>query len=197
VPSIGPMELILVFLIALVVLGPKRLPSVGRQIGRAIREFRSATSQIRSEMGVDDIVSDVRDIRSTLGVDDVAKGLTRDVDDVKQTLRDSADAASAPLGGSGSATGSEPAAKQPVVDDATTGGAPQGGGGEQDVTGDDRSQATDATASDAPSAATDAATRDAAAVTAAVGALFSTTSSTDEPPESAGTPEQPTDPAAD
>ena len=49
-PSIGPTELVLVFLIALVVLGPKRLPGVGRQIGRALREFRAATSEIRTEL---------------------------------------------------------------------------------------------------------------------------------------------------
>ena len=85
-PSIGPTELVLVFLIALVVLGPKRLPEVGRQIGRMMREFRSATSQIRSEMGVDDLANDVRDIRSSIGVDDLTRDLTRDVDDVKQSL---------------------------------------------------------------------------------------------------------------
>ncbi len=39
-PSIGPMELIVVLVIALVVLGPKRLPDAGRSLGRGMREFR-------------------------------------------------------------------------------------------------------------------------------------------------------------
>jgi sec-independent protein translocase protein TatA len=41
-PNIGPMELIVVLIIALVVLGPKRLPDAGKSLGRGIREFRSA-----------------------------------------------------------------------------------------------------------------------------------------------------------
>jgi sec-independent protein translocase protein TatA len=43
-PNIGPMELILVAVIALVVLGPKRLPDAGRSLGRGMREFKSAIS---------------------------------------------------------------------------------------------------------------------------------------------------------
>jgi TatA/E family protein of Tat protein translocase len=39
-----PMHLLLILLAALIVLGPKRLPSASRAIGRSIREFRSATS---------------------------------------------------------------------------------------------------------------------------------------------------------
>ena len=39
-PNIGPMELAIVAVIALLVLGPKRLPSAGRSLGRGIREFR-------------------------------------------------------------------------------------------------------------------------------------------------------------
>ena len=41
-PSIGPMEVIVVLVIALVVLGPKRLPDAGRSLGRGIREFKGA-----------------------------------------------------------------------------------------------------------------------------------------------------------
>jgi sec-independent protein translocase protein TatA len=40
--GIGPMELVVVLVIALVVLGPKRLPDAGRSIGRGIREFKGA-----------------------------------------------------------------------------------------------------------------------------------------------------------
>jgi sec-independent protein translocase protein TatA len=43
-PNIGPMELVIVFVIALIVLGPKRLPEVGRSIGSSMREFKEAIS---------------------------------------------------------------------------------------------------------------------------------------------------------
>ena len=43
-PNIGPLELILVLIIALVVLGPQKLPEVGRSVGRGMREFRGALS---------------------------------------------------------------------------------------------------------------------------------------------------------
>ncbi len=41
-PSIGPMELIVVLAIALIVLGPKRLPDAGRSVGKGMREFKKA-----------------------------------------------------------------------------------------------------------------------------------------------------------
>ena len=40
--GIGPMELIIVAIIALLVLGPKRLPDAGRSIGKGMREFKGA-----------------------------------------------------------------------------------------------------------------------------------------------------------
>ncbi len=43
-PTIGPMELIVVLAIALIVLGPKRLPDAGRSLGRGLREFKGAIS---------------------------------------------------------------------------------------------------------------------------------------------------------
>jgi sec-independent protein translocase protein TatA len=44
VPGIGPMELVVVLVIALIVLGPKRLPEVGRSIGNGMREFKNSIS---------------------------------------------------------------------------------------------------------------------------------------------------------
>ena len=41
-PNVGPLELIVVLIIALIVLGPKRLPEVGRSVGRGMREFKEA-----------------------------------------------------------------------------------------------------------------------------------------------------------
>ena len=49
VPNIGPLELIVVLIIALIVLGPKRLPEVGRSLGRGMREFKDAITGDRDE----------------------------------------------------------------------------------------------------------------------------------------------------
>ena len=42
--QVGPLELIVVLAIALIVLGPKKLPEVGRSLGRGMREFKSSLS---------------------------------------------------------------------------------------------------------------------------------------------------------
>lgn len=42
--NIGPLEIIVVLVIALIVFGPKRLPELGRSLGKGIREFRGSVS---------------------------------------------------------------------------------------------------------------------------------------------------------
>ena len=39
-PSIGPLELVIVLVIVLLIFGPKRLPGLGRQLGSGMREFK-------------------------------------------------------------------------------------------------------------------------------------------------------------
>lgn len=48
-PNVGPLELAIVLIIALVVFGPKRLPELGRSLGRGIREFRGSVSGERDD----------------------------------------------------------------------------------------------------------------------------------------------------
>jgi sec-independent protein translocase protein TatA len=48
--NIGPEELLLILVIALIVFGPKRLPEIGRTIGKSLREFRRASEGIRDEV---------------------------------------------------------------------------------------------------------------------------------------------------
>ena len=53
--SVGPTELIIVLVIALLVLGPKRLPEVGRSVGRGMREFKDSLSGASRDEEEDDV----------------------------------------------------------------------------------------------------------------------------------------------
>jgi sec-independent protein translocase protein TatA len=61
--NIGPMELIIVLVIALIVLGPKRLPEAGRSVGRGLREFKESLSGDHRDDDDDD--DDVAELHST------------------------------------------------------------------------------------------------------------------------------------
>lgn len=48
--SFGPLEIILIFLVILLIFGAKRIPEIARGIGKGIREFKDATSEISQEL---------------------------------------------------------------------------------------------------------------------------------------------------
>jgi TatA/E family protein of Tat protein translocase len=48
--GIGPTELIIILAIALLVIGPKRLPDLARSLGKGLAEFRRATSDVTDEL---------------------------------------------------------------------------------------------------------------------------------------------------
>jgi sec-independent protein translocase protein TatA len=48
--TIGPMELILILVIALVIFGPRKLPEIGKALGDAIREFKKQTEKIGEDV---------------------------------------------------------------------------------------------------------------------------------------------------
>ncbi len=52
-PSLGFGEILIILVLALVIFGPRRLPEMGRTIGRSMRELRRATSDIRAELETD------------------------------------------------------------------------------------------------------------------------------------------------
>lgn len=51
--NIGPQELILILIVALVVVGPQRLPELGRTIGRVLREFRKIQTDVKDTIRFD------------------------------------------------------------------------------------------------------------------------------------------------
>ncbi|GGR84944.1 twin-arginine translocase TatA/TatE family subunit [Deinococcus sedimenti] len=49
-PNIGPAELLVVLLVALVVFGPRKLPELGKSLGNGLREFRKSTQSFRDDL---------------------------------------------------------------------------------------------------------------------------------------------------
>jgi TatA/E family protein of Tat protein translocase len=49
-PQLGPAEVLVILVVALLVFGPKRLPEVGRQVGRGLRELRKLQDTVRDEL---------------------------------------------------------------------------------------------------------------------------------------------------
>lgn len=66
--SIGGAELVLVLVLALLLFGPRKLPQIGRTLGRALAEFRGATHEFRRtlerEVAAEDLKQAGRDLRS-------------------------------------------------------------------------------------------------------------------------------------
>jgi len=116
--NIGLPELLIVLVIALVVFGPKRLPQMGRQLGQALHEFRSATTDIRSQIGIDDITDSVKDIKSGLS-------LTGDTTPATQPAAPAAPQSVAPAAVTAAVTAAA-AASAPPIDDAAVEPAPSG-----------------------------------------------------------------------
>jgi sec-independent protein translocase protein TatB len=58
--GIGMQELLLILVIALIVLGPKKLPDVAKSLGKALNEFKRATSDIKESLDLDDSLHTVK-----------------------------------------------------------------------------------------------------------------------------------------
>ena len=58
--GIGMPEMILILAIALIVIGPKKLPDLAKSLGRAMREFKKATNEFKETMQIDSEMADVK-----------------------------------------------------------------------------------------------------------------------------------------
>jgi sec-independent protein translocase protein TatA len=58
-PNLGAPELIIILVIALLILGPGKLPEVGASLGKTIREFRKASADVQEAVKVDTSVAPV------------------------------------------------------------------------------------------------------------------------------------------
>jgi sec-independent protein translocase protein TatA len=100
--SVGPTELILIFIVALLVFGPKKLPEIGKSVGKAIREFKKASDDIKGRIEEEIAASEIKDIGKDIKAevqglrDDIQKEipasplkeLRRDIESGVQSLKD-------------------------------------------------------------------------------------------------------------
>ena len=83
--NIGFPELLFILVIALLVFGPKKLPEVGKSIGKAVREFRRTSDEIKSRIEEEIRVSEFKDIK-----EDLKKDFTLDQKDFGLDTKDAA-----------------------------------------------------------------------------------------------------------
>jgi TatA/E family protein of Tat protein translocase len=75
--GIGMPELLLILAIALIVIGPKKLPDLAKSLGRTLREFKKATNEFKETIQIDEDLTDVKkafddigdDIKDSVGLD--------------------------------------------------------------------------------------------------------------------------------
>ena len=77
--QLGFTELIIIFVIALLVFGPKKLPELGKSLGKGLREFRRATEDIKSNWDehMREVEKSVDEVKTT--VNDTTKDMDRDL----------------------------------------------------------------------------------------------------------------------
>ena len=64
--NLGFPEMIFIFFIALVIFGPKKLPEIGRQIGKALNEFKRASNEFKSQIEAEISQIDVENQKQSL-----------------------------------------------------------------------------------------------------------------------------------
>ncbi|MBT8356522.1 MAG: Sec-independent protein translocase protein TatB [Deltaproteobacteria bacterium] len=80
--GIGMPELILILAIALIVIGPKKLPDLAKSLGRTMREFKRATNEFKESIELDDEVKELQDVKKSF--DDISNEIKENMDVSKE-----------------------------------------------------------------------------------------------------------------
>ena len=81
--GIGMPEMILIVAVALIVIGPKKLPDLAKSLGRALGEFKKATKDFKESIDVDDNFKELKDVKNAF--DDISTDIKETIDvDIKK-----------------------------------------------------------------------------------------------------------------
>jgi len=64
--GIGMPELIVILVVALIIIGPKKLPDLAKSLGKGLAEFRRATDDVKESLNVDQIKNEVDDFKDSV-----------------------------------------------------------------------------------------------------------------------------------
>ena len=64
--GIGMPELIIILIIALIIIGPKKLPDLAKSLGKGLAEFRHATDNVKESLDIDGMKNDVNEIKDSI-----------------------------------------------------------------------------------------------------------------------------------
>ena len=64
--GIGMPELIVILIIALIIIGPKKLPDLAKSLGKGLAEFRHATDNVKESLNVDGMKDEVNEIKDSI-----------------------------------------------------------------------------------------------------------------------------------
>ncbi|MFB3925075.1 MAG: Sec-independent protein translocase protein TatB [Syntrophales bacterium] len=64
--NIGMPELIVILIVAIIVIGPKRLPDVAKAVGKGIAEFKRAMNEVKEELNLEKMQSDAEEMKNSL-----------------------------------------------------------------------------------------------------------------------------------
>jgi sec-independent protein translocase protein TatA len=110
--SIGPAEIVIVLILALLVFGPKRLPQMGKSLGKGVREFRKAADTAKQEFGLGEVTDQINEVKSTFT--EPIKEVTGTFTDLKSSV-DVKSAIEAPVAAKGAATAGAAAVSASLV----------------------------------------------------------------------------------
>lgn len=64
--NIGMPEILVILIVAILVIGPKRLPDVANALGKGLAEFKRAMNDVKEELKIDEVRNDVNEIKDSL-----------------------------------------------------------------------------------------------------------------------------------